>query len=755
MRLPEIRYDRPVQGLGRISPGTAVAAGRAVGGAVEAVAGTVAEIGTDIYRTDSNKQYNKALLAYQQTMEGWMQAQQPYRTDPDGNVVGTAWDQPNQDYQEAEAAARKAASEQLETPLAENLFSQRADELNVDYGLKYGGQIAQWKQRDDQANVFSTIDQHMQAGRFDEAKEALGSAHALNVIGPIDARKMADQVRYQENYYNWGELANAVDTAEQAVKVKADLEQDATLKPSDKAKIVAIVDGEQYDKYVAGFNSMMDETINETNIDVAIQQGREQIMNVARTPATKIGGDEKFKRNILNGLTNALSMYTATRVKRTAETQRGEAATCVISGACLAAPDHNDNAVNDIFGMHIMGWAADGSARFDKQAGYTEREFLQNKDGVRDRTTLLAGQFGFMPKEAARILNAAYYNNQGGDAAVLANRAQAIAPYFQLSQINPAAVDALGRDDRIKNAVDIAHALGGGEQSFATAVQMETRYDMLSEKDKEYFRDIGRSKDFRTFVDENLPTVVKEQFSGEPRLWGILGESAPLVQNQYRNRIADLAQYYLPLTNGNNELALKTAVSSLKNEFGTSGISGDVSFMRYPPENYVPHADMHGGEWLREQLLSSVKTAYGEDYDTDFLTVMPVDGFDPTAPRYYVFDMNPDAEGMIRRLGVDFEFNYADTPQFKQEETQRFAEAEAAEQLAETNRKRAEWEIENPEQARKYTPGTPGRRRLEQNPYGMAPGESPIEQAAAFPGEIGKRMQEMHRYIGDIVGGQQ
>lgn len=738
MKLPGITYG-PVQSLGREDIGAPLR----VAGAVSQAAQQWSQVAGNIYDQESVSQAEKATLDYTAAMDAWQAGQNPYQTDAQGNVTEGTWIRGAEIFQQSEdAIANSVAKQHLKTPLARRLFEAEHNKLKLKNNASWNGKLEAWRMEDQFVTMSNSIQTHLENKQFESARRSVAKGMAVNIIGRKDANELVNQIDYQEHYHNFSVGVDSIETPQQAVQLRSAVEADGKLRPQEKNKLDAAISEVLVNNYLEEFHNEVQRTEAVAGLPAAVQAGQNRINGVVRTTPEGLGGDSKFKESVTSQLISALSRYQGQLVKRTAEMARIDDVECYASGRCLASPQYNDNVHNDFWASRVMGWLPDGGGTdYDRTSpgARTERDLLTDPQ-VGAATVEFAAISGFMPKQAAQILEASLFDRNGE------NSMQALNIYHNLYKQNPYAVYRRKNDDLL-GVVAMADMLGGSPEAYGNALNYYRQLSDMPQAEKTRLETLGKTKEFNDFFDDNYKGMLKDEFGRDVRWWRMFTSSRPEVSENHKHLIKTMAQKYMPFTNGNMELAMRTAMHAMKSSYGGSNATGDYKFMQHPPDKIVTGGEVNDGQWMPRQMKEEITKEYGGDIEFGELIVEPVVNFDVNDATYNVFDIDPET-GLKRFLGP-FKYDYTATVEYEQELREREKQQQRNREIRDSKQRAAAWRLENgtPAEREERLRGTIGRQRLEarEDVYGDIEGWGEIPWYKQAAGTFGRGLYTEER----------
>lgn len=714
MKLPTIQYQQRGP-LARTDPGIYTALGNAQARAAQ----TITQVAGNIYEQESVSEMEGGLLNYSDQMELWRDQQKPYQEDAESGQMQGAWIKGPQDYEDYETTLRDEISQkQLTTPLAQRLFQKRASELNLRNKISYRDQLQSWQKEHQVASVYTVGGTYLNQKKFEQARTTYADAATVGTITESQAMKNINIINYEEKYFNASVEVDKLQTPQDAIDYREKVNA-GSLKDPDKNKVIAAVDQRYLNARITDINNTIHEAESVKGSKAeGYQAGVDYYEKLIRQSPQEVGGDEQFHNQQIAATYNVLARYKPLVVKQSVEDRRERNVSDWLSNRTISSPTHNAQSQNDYFATSVMNYKFDGATGFNKNfddpnpinRGVTTPDFLDNKKGTMDEFINISTNTGFMPSLGEDILNASLTHNNAeyGSAAAYAA--------YRIGQDNPTALWRRGNNNDLVQVATMTEVLGGGEKASTDAVALWKQTVTMSSDERKMM--LGSKKEVDTFFADNFEKQLEKQYQRDTPFWDFWTQTTPEQKRDYQNKARALMDDYVVINQGNLTRGLQSSIIALKGKYTADPVNGAYQIMRDGPMATVEDGTKNEGAWLREQLILDVKADYGNDYDTDYINVQPVEPFDPADPAYFVYDDNPD-NGFRRLLSVE-KFDYKQSAQYKELETADRTMEAANKRTAENAKLRAQWEIDNP-------PGTRAKStrrgtRIKQNPYGKEPG---------------------------------
>jgi len=732
MKLPGITYG-PVQPLGRQDVGGELQKGAAISGVLD----TAAAIAGDIYEKQSVTQAEKALLTYDTGMTEWAMNQGPYQEDGTGT-----WVKGDEHYNKANQANLKAASEELQTPMAKKIFERKAEQYDADNKIKWGASQLKWMREDQSATALKAYDDYKNMGQWDKAREVIDREVTIGNMSATDGQRRLIETNYLQNYYAYSDAVEGVWNAETGQATIQSITDDRRLEEKDKQQLIKATEEKMLDATTDEMFTKMSAVADELGLPDAIVVGELMKDEMRDSKAADLGSDEQFKISSINRANQIISMFKSQLKTRTAEAIRIDEMNRVKAGIDPASADINSQQLNDWYATDVLGWGLQGGGS-QYQRTTPQTAIYTNPEMMSDTIDFTA-DYGVIPPLVDDSLRAALQAQRGKDGL------GAVMTLHQISQASPEAMFKNGNHDM--NAIaSQAEILGGSQDAYRIAYDNYLKVrDMDDAKKDTYYNAEQFNKDF----DDNFNSVLKKQYPVDTPLWAFWRSATPDVRLNYQDRIKQASKSFLPYTNGDTQSAMRMAMYSMRASFAPSRANGETpELMENPPEMFVPNANYEGGAWLRAQTVNDVQANWGEGYNTEFVKAAPAPYFDKNDPAYILYDYNPEL-GFVRQMGI-MKYDFNQTPEGIEYQQQAEQRARLNAYDMERQRKAIEYEIDQDPSNKEFFPPSGGKGAFEATPYGSGEKKAgPIEktaQAVAGGFEVKKALKKKIKQKGKEV----
>jgi hypothetical protein len=743
MKLPSINYKQR-EALAKVDPMSYLRIGNAKAQGLKAVGKLVGDAGEAYYQQESVTQMQSSLLNYNESLDELQQNLKPYTANEGTGKNEGVWLNGQDDFAKQERDIRQVALDNATTPLAKKLINERADRNLNQRKRTNTSQLLGFKKEHDVAALQTSIDRYAKAKNYDAAMEAVAQAALVGTVGDSVAQTQIEKLMYEKINFEYATEVEDIVSEKDLIDYRERVNS-SFLKNTDKTKNIAGAESVILNKN----RKSMDDVIQAVASDKegtplkAYAAGEAELDRLKRKSAEQLGGDEDFKKDVYFAAKEVLARYYETEVKGSQVlNDRFKNERDYATGKSVATSKFNEIALSDNFLRNKFRYTPKGKKDYTLNFNnkdpslnaVSDEEFLTNRLGYADLYVSYVEKQGNQVPLLENKINAALTSNNGE----LANGAAAIS--YKIGQTKPSALYAMGKKNNMSIINTQMELLGKGFDGIDEAIKTLKQYNAVSPEEK--IIRIGNAGDNNKFFEDNFDAIFEKVYP-DPKSVPYWFDVTPATKRKYMNAVQRSMETQLVINNGDQAKALQAAIITSKEKWSTSTVNGVSELMEFAPEDVMPNEVPNNTDiWRREQVISDFKaqgSTLNINYDT--LKVEAVQRFDKNNPAWKA---TAEVDGMIVSLGL-VTFDEAKSP-VAIEQKQEIADQKAANlRTEERNKKRVEWDKENPVGSRRINvrSGVRVRTSVKTNPYGSDPSkQNPVGKFISGYGKGSKAIAE-------------